>query len=54
MNIATDLLYCSFDNLIEGLLPYYVSVDHERKEVGGPSPLSVCMCMFVCIVSVCV
>ncbi|KAG1670664.1 hypothetical protein FOA52_010939 [Chlamydomonas sp. UWO 241] len=33
MDIQNDLLYCSFDNLVEGLLPYYVALDRERREV---------------------
>ena len=31
--METDLLYCSHEVEVQGLLPYYVALDRERQEV---------------------
>ena len=35
INLDTDLLYSSQEVELEGLLPFYVALDRERKEVRG-------------------
>ncbi|GAX83082.1 hypothetical protein CEUSTIGMA_g10508.t1 [Chlamydomonas eustigma] len=33
INIETDLLYCSHDDIVEGIVPTYIALDRERHEV---------------------
>ena len=35
LSLETDLLYCSHEVEVQGLLPYYVALDRERQEVCG-------------------